>query len=312
MNDSPYARVAVLVPCLNEAASIRQVVTGFRDALPGATIYVYDNGSEDDTARVAREAGADVRIEPQRGKGNVIARMFRDVEADWYLLVDGDATYDAGVAPEMMVRAEAEHLDVVIAARKGTDDSQYRSGHQLGNRLFTRIVGMLFGARVDDMLTGYRLMSRRFVKSFPVSSRGFEIETELTIHTLEIGVPFAEIPAPYFKRAADSQSKLSTWRDGFRILRTIATLVSAERPVHVFGGFGMLAMLLALVGFIPVVAEFAETGLVPRFPTLIASTALGIVGLISFFSGLILDGVTRTRRDMKKIAFLAQAKRTAE
>jgi len=302
----------VLVPCLNEAVSIAQVIKDFRAALPGAAIYVFDNGSADDTASVARASGAIVRMEPRRGKGNVIARMFREVEADYFLLVDGDATYDAAAAPKMIDKARTEFLDVLIGVRQGTYDDQYRPGHQLGNALFTMIIRLLFNARVSDVLSGYRLMSRRFVKSIPVSARGFEIETELTVHMLEIGVPFAEFPAEYFNRPEASQSKLNTWKDGFRILRTIATLVAAERPIAVFCGLGMASIIVGVLAFLPILAEYDATGVVPRFPTLIASTTLGIIGLISCFGGLVLDGVTRTRRDMKKLAFLAQFQQPVE
>ncbi len=306
LTKSDFSNVAVLVPCLDEAVSIARVIGDFRGALPGAKIYVFDNGSADDTVRIARENGAIVRVEPRRGKGNVIARMFRDVEADYFLLVDGDATYDAAAAPQMIEKVRTEFLDVLIGVRKGSYAGQYRPGHQLGNSLFTMIIRLLFNAQVSDVLSGYRLMSRRFVKSFPVSARGFEIETELTVHMLEVGVPFGEFPAEYFNRPETSESKLNTWKDGFRILRTIATLVAAERPIAVFCGLGMASIIVGVLAFLPILAEYNATGVVPRFPTLIASTTLGIIGLIACFGGLVLDGVTRTRRDMKKLAFLAQ------
>ena len=303
-------RVAVLVPCFNEAVAIGKVVRDFRAALPAATIYVYDNNSSDGTGDRAAEAGAVVRREPLQGKGNVVRRMFADVEADVYVLVDGDDTYDAAAAPHLIELLEAESMDMVNAARVTEGGAGYRPGHRFGNVALTSIVQFIFGKRITDLLSGYRVLSRRFVKSFPALSSGFEVETELTVHALELRMPLAEVPARYRDRPAGSASKLRTFRDGFRILRTIALLLKEERPLQFFtwAFVALAATSLALAG--PVVTEYLRTGLVPRFPTAILSTGIMLLAFHSLFSGLVLDTVTHGRREMKRMAYLAIARRS--
>jgi len=299
-------RVAVLIPCFNEEAAIGKVVDGFRAVLPHATIYAYDNNSTDRTAEVAAAAGALVRRELHQGKGNVIRRMFADVDADIYVLVDGDATYDAASAPTMIARLLNDRLDMVVAARVHHEDAAYRPGHRLGNRLFTACVAALFEPTFTDILSGYRVFSRRFVKSLPVLSRGFEIEIELAVHALELELPVAEITTPYYARPRGSASKLSTWRDGLRILAAIVRLARSERPLAFFGAIGIA--LAALSGFlaIPIFLTFFETGQVPRFPTAILSTGLMLSAFLSIACGLILDTVSRGRREIKLLAYLQQ------
>jgi glycosyltransferase involved in cell wall biosynthesis len=298
-------RIAVLVPCYNEALTVTAVVEGFRAALPDATIYVYDNNSSDDTAEVARAAGAEVRFESQPGKGSVVRRMFADIEADWYVMVDGDATYDASAAPRLVAHAMEGRYDMVNAARAETADKAYRPGHRFGNRVLTGLVGTIFGTRTTDMLSGYKVFSRRFVKSFPAMSAGFEIETELMIHALELKLPVGEISAPYGERPEGSVSKLATWRDGFIILRLIGVLVQRERPFEFFGVIALVLMLGALLLGLPVVAEFFESGLVPRLPTAVLASALVLAALLSFAVGLILNAITHSRRETKRLAYLA-------
>jgi glycosyltransferase involved in cell wall biosynthesis len=305
MND-PRPRVAVLVPCYNEEKTITQVIEGFHSALPEATIYVYDNNSSDQTIKVAHAAGAVVRREMHRGKGHVVRRMFADVEADIYVLVDGDATYDAPSAPMMVERLMAENLDMVIGARREQKKEAFRRGHHIGNRLLTSFVAMMFDRTIADMLSGFRVFSRRFVKSFPVLSSGFEIETELIVHALELGLPIAEVPTPYYARPEGSQSKLSTWHDGFRILRTIIKLYRAERPLSFFTGIGLVLAIASLGFAIPIFITYMDTGLVPRFPTAILSTGLMLMAFLSIAVGLVLDTVTRGRREMKLLAYIAQ------
>ena len=304
------ARVAVLLPCFNEAVAIGKVVRDFRAALPGATVYVYDNNSSDGTAARAAEAGAVVRREPLQGKGNVVRRMFADVEADVYVLADGDDTYDASAAPGMIELLEAESMDMVNAARLAEGGTGYRPGHRLGNVALTSMVQFIFGKRITDLLSGYRVLSRRFVKSFPALSSGFEIETELTVHALELRMPLAEVPATYRNRPAGSASKLRTFRDGFRILRTIALLLKEERPLQFFTWAFVVLASTSLALAWPVVAEFLRTGLVPRFPTAILSTGIMLLAFHSLFSGLVLDTVTHGRREMKRMAYLAIARRS--
>jgi glycosyltransferase involved in cell wall biosynthesis len=299
-------RLAVLVPCFNEETAIAQVVEDFRAALPQATIYVYDNNSTDDTVAVARAAGAVVRRETKQGKGNVVRRMFSDIDADIYVLVDGDATYHAPSAPTMIALLLEERLDMVVAARAHEDEAAYRPGHVTGNRLLTGFVDTVFGAAFSDILSGYRVFSRRFVKSFPVLSGGFEIETELTVHALELELPVAEIRTPYYARPEGSESKLSTWRDGFRILGTILKLYRSERPLAFFSSVG-LALGAISIGFaIPVVVTFVEYGIVPRLPTAILAMGLMLAAYVSIAAGLILDTVTRGRREVKLLAYLEQ------
>jgi len=299
-------RVAVLVPCYNEAQTIAAVIEGFRSALPQATVYVYDNNSADRSAEVARAAGAVVRRETHQGKGNVVRRMFSDIDADLYVLVDGDATYDAPSARAMIGHLLTERLDMVVAVRVEQDQVAYRRGHRAGNRLLTGFVAHVFGETFTDMLSGYRVFSRRFVKSFPVLSGGFEIETELAVHALELGLPVSEWKTPYYSRPEGSQSKLNTWRDGVRILWTIWRLYRSERPMLFFGAIGLSLAIVAVGIAIPVLVTYFEQGVVPRLPTAVLSTGLMVIGMLSFACGLILDTVTRGRRELKRLAYLAQ------
>ncbi len=298
-------RTAVLIPCLDEEISIGTVVRDFRSALPGARIYVYDNGSRDKTVVQARAAGAQVRIESRRGKGHVVRRMFSDVDADIYLLVDGDNTYEAGAAPRLIEALIERSLDMVTGCRITGEKGAYRPGHRFGNRLLTHFVSRILAADSRDMLSGYRVLSRRFVKSFPALSQGFEIETELTVHALELCMPIADLDTCYAERMAGSTSKLSTVSDGMRIMRTIATLIRDERPLQFFGLVAGACAILSLSLAYPVVVEYLRTGLVPRFPTAILAAAIMICAMLSVFSGLILDTVTRGRREFKRLAYLA-------
>jgi glycosyltransferase involved in cell wall biosynthesis len=300
-------RVAVLVPCRNEAPTVARVVADFRAALPGCRIYVYDNGSSDGTGDLARSAGALVRQEAHPGKGGVVRRMFAEIDADIYFLVDGDATYDAASAPAMLARLTDEDLDMLTAVRdEGDRQGAYRRGHRFGNRAFNVLLGGLFGERPADLFSGYRAFSRRFVKSFPASSRGFEIETELTVHALEQRLPTGEIVTPYYERPSDSQSKLSTLRDGLRILRMTAILFRDERPLAFFGTLATLAAVIGLFLGGGVVIEFMETRLVPRLPTAILATGLMLTAFLGFACGLILDSVARGRREVKRLAYLSE------
>jgi glycosyltransferase involved in cell wall biosynthesis len=298
-------KIAVLIPCYNEGGSVAAVVRDFQAALPNAAIIVFDNNSTDNTAEAARDAGAQVFREPRQGKGFVVRRMFADVDADIYVLVDGDSTYDAPSATAMIGKLLADRLDMVVGSRRHDDGSAYRPGHVAGNWLFSRFVAMVFGPSFTDILSGYRVLSRRFVKSFPLMSRGFEIETELTVHALELGLPCAEIETPYYARAEGSVSKLNTWADGSRILRTMANLYRAERPLAFFGGIAALLAAIAIVLAVPIMLTFLETGLVPRFPTAILCTGLMLSALLSVASGLVLDTVTRGRREVKLLAYLS-------
>jgi glycosyltransferase involved in cell wall biosynthesis len=299
-------RIAVLVPCFNEEAAVAAVVNGFRKVLPSAQVYVYDNNSKDRTAEVARGAGAEVRSERRQGKGHVVRRMFADIEADVYVLVDGDATYDAPSAPGMIERLVNDHLDMVVGLRVDQEQAAYRRGHRTGNWLLTSFLSSVFGQAFTDILSGYRVFSRRFVKSFPVLSDGFEIETELTVHALELAMPVAEIETPYYARPEGSVSKLNTWRDGFRILGTIMRLYRSEKPLRFFTFIGLFLALVAIGLAIPLVVTYLEEGLVPRVPTAILSTGLMIVAVLSVSSGLVLDTVTRGRREMKLLNYLSQ------
>jgi glycosyltransferase involved in cell wall biosynthesis len=298
-------RIAVLIPCFNEEAAIAKVIADFNDALPTANIFVYDNNSTDGTRQAALDAGAIVRSETLQGKGNVVRRMFADVEADAYVLVDGDGTYDAGSAPRMVEMLLQQSLDMVNGARVATTSNAYRPGHAVGNRLLTGTVAVVFGDRIRDMLSGYRVLSRRFVKSFPALAAGFETETELTVHALELRLPIAEVDTPYRDRPVGSQSKLRTFRDGFRILRTIALLVKEERPLLFFSAAGSSLALISLALAFPLLSEYVATGLVPRFPTAILATGLMILGFTSFVAGLVLDAVTLSRRELKRLHYLA-------
>jgi glycosyltransferase involved in cell wall biosynthesis len=299
-------RVAVLVPCFNEEAAIAKVVGDFRAALPAAVIYVYDNNSSDRTIAVARAAGAVVRRETRQGKGHVVRRMFADVDADVYVLVDGDATYDAPSAPKMIDQLVAERLDMVVGKRLEQSTASYRPGHRFGNQLLTGFLWAVFGRAFADILSGYRVFSRRFVKSFPVLSDGFEIETELTVHALELALPLTEVETPYFARPEGSFSKLNTWRDGFRILATIGKLYRSERPLRFFSVIGIVLALLSIGLAVPIFITYFEFGVVPRLPTAVLSTGLMILAVLAISSGLVLDTVTRGRREMKLLAYLAQ------
>jgi glycosyltransferase involved in cell wall biosynthesis len=299
-------RIAVLVPCYNEEAAVATVVADFRKALPAATIYVYDNNSKDRTIAVARAAGAEVRSETHQGKGHVVRRMFADIDADVYVLVDGDATYDAPSAPVMIEKLLSEHLDMVVGLRVDQSVAAYRPGHRTGNWMLTAFLASVFGEAFKDILSGYRVFSRRFVKSFPVLSDGFEIETELSVHALELALPVAEIATPYYARPEGSFSKLNTWRDGFRILGTILRLYRTEKPLRFFTAIGVFLMLVSIGFAIPIVVTYLEEGVVPRLPTAVLSTGLMIVAVLSISSGLVLDTVTRGRREMKLLAYLSQ------
>ncbi len=299
-------KIAVILPCHNEEAAISKVVEDFRKALPGADIYVYDNASTDRTSAVAGDAGAIVRHETRKGKGNVVRRMFADVDADLYIMADGDGTYDAAAAPELVQVLRNHNADMVIGARaKDAGQQLYRPGHRFGNRALNMVVRMIFGQGVTDMLSGYRVMTRRFVKSFPALARGFEIETELTIHALQLRLPLIEVPTHYFDRAEGTHSKLSTYKDGIRILSFILFFFKEIKP---FGFFGLIALglfLLSLVAGIPVVLEYFETGLVPRFPTAVLSVGLMLSSIISFVCGVILDSVSRGRIEQKRLVYLS-------
>ena len=298
-------RLAVLLPCYDEEAAIGQTVAAFRAALPDATIYVYDNNSRDRTAEVARAAGAVVRHERMQGKGHVVRRMFADIDADVYVMADGDATYDAASAPAMVARLLDEQLDMVVGARVMRDVEAYRRGHQFGNRLLTGMLARLFGRSFSDILSGYRVFSRRFVKSFPVLSAGFEIETEISVHALELKMPVGEIDAPYFARPEGSASKLSTYRDGWRILRMILRLYRIERPRLYYGTVAGVLAGAGLLLSIDLWLTFMQTGLVPRLPTAVLVTGLMILAALSFFAGLILDTVVRGRQEVRRLAYLA-------
>jgi glycosyltransferase involved in cell wall biosynthesis len=300
-------RIAVLVPCFNEEAAVATVVADFRKALPSAEIFVYDNNSSDRTIAVAREAGAQVRSEGRQGKGHVVRRMFADIDADIYVLVDGDATYEAASAPRMIDALLTDRLDMVVGFRVDQAETAYRRGHRTGNWMLTSFLSSVFGQAFRDILSGYRVFSRRFVKSFPVLSDGFEIETELSVHALELALPVAEIETPYYARPAGSFSKLHTWRDGFRILGTILKLYRSEKPLRFFTAIGIFLMLVSVGFAVPIIITYVEEGIVPRLPTAILSMGLMILAVLSGSSGLVLDTVTRGRREMKLLAYLSQA-----
>ncbi|HEY0333008.1 MAG TPA: glycosyltransferase family 2 protein [Stenotrophomonas sp.] len=303
-------RIAVLIPCHDEAATVAKVVADFRAALPGAALHVLDNNSRDDTVARARAAGAQVQAVALQGKGNVVRRAFADIEADLYVLVDGDDTYEAAAVPLLAARLVEEGLDMVVGARRDREQAAYRSGHRVGNKLLTRCAGMLFGRSFDDMLSGYRVFSRRYVKSFAAHAQGFETETELAVHALQLRMPVAEIPTHYGVRPEGSQSKLSTWRDGWRILVTIFRLFKSERPLLFFSiGFG--ACLLGSLGLaLPLLSTYLDTGLVPRLPTAVLCVALVLLGFLLLACGLILDTVTRGRIEAKHLAYLSIARVT--
>ena len=300
-------RIAVLLPCYNEEAAIAATVKGFRKAMPGATVYVYDNNSRDRTRDLAAKAGATVRTERQQGKGHVVRRMFADIDADVYVMADGDLTYDPEAAPAMVEMLQAEQLDMVVGTRRHEAKDAYRGGHVIGNRIFTGLLSGLFGRSFSDIFSGYRVFSRRFVKSFPVLSSGFEIETEISVHALELRMPVGEVETIYGARPEGSESKLSTFGDGWRILKTIATLYRVERPVLFYGSIAALLVVAALLLAVPLVETYLNTGLVPRVPTAILVTGMVIVAVLCFFAGLILDTVTRGRREVRRLHYLSLA-----
>jgi glycosyltransferase involved in cell wall biosynthesis len=304
-------RIAVLIPCYNEGRTIGGVISNFKTQLPGAVIHVYDNNSSDDTVPQAKANGAILGYEKRQGKGHVVRRMFRDIDADIYVLVDGDDTYDAASAPRLVAELIDSGADMVIGTRVGQHKAAYRRGHQIGGQLLTAFCAAVFSAKLHDMLSGYRILSRRFVKSLPALSAGFEIETELTIHALELELPILEVETPYFARPAGSVSKLDTWRDGMRILFTIVQLYRSERPLTFFTIIGGLLALLSVILAIPIVVTYIETGLVPRLPSAVLSTGLMILAFLSVAVGFVLDTVTRGRREMKLLAYLAESRSSA-
>ena len=299
------ARIAILIPCYNEEAAIGQVVRDFRESLPNAAIYVYDNNSKDQTIARAAEAGAIVRREARQGKGNVVRRMFADIEADIYILVDGDDTYDASIAPQLARELVDHGYDIVSGRRIATGHAAYRAGHVLGNKLLTGLTATMFNVKLGDLLTGYRVMSRRFVKSFPFTAEGFGIETELTVHAVRLLMPMVEIDTRYKERPAGSVSKLSTYKDGFRILSTIGGLVREERPLIFYSAIFAIAALLSLLVGTPVVLDYLRTGLVPRLPTAVLAVGLMLLAFIALAVGLILDTVTRGRWEQKRMSYLS-------
>ena len=297
--------VVVLIPCFNEGAAIASVVQGFKRSLPTAIIYVYDNNSTDDTVDQALAAGARVRAEARQGKGNVICRMFADIDADVYVMVDGDGTYDSSQARQLVDKLLAGPYDMVNGRRIETGAKNYRSGHRFGNVVLTGLVGMLFERQFSDMLSGYKLFSRRFVKSFPAQPKGFEMETELTVHALQMGMAVAEIDTLYSDRAVGTSSKLNTWRDGFRILRTIIRLIKNDRPFEFFGLISTFLMVVAAIFFGPILLDYLRTGLVPRLPTLILITGMVMCAALSLLSGVLLEATTFSRREARRLQYLS-------
>jgi len=305
MNGTLPPRVAVLIPCHNEAVTIAAVVGDFRRQLPDAAVYVFDNRSSDDTARIAAAAGAEVRSVTLLGKGNVVRRMFADVEADVYVMADGDGTYDAGAAGMLVDKLLAESLDMVVGSRVSEEAAAYRSGHRLGNAMLTHSVGFLFGSTFTDMLSGYRVFSRRYAKSFPANATGFEIETELTVHALQQRMPVAEVATRYGARPEGSASKLNTWRDGLRVLLTIFNLYKSEKPLAFYSLAFSLCSAAAVILAVPIFEVYFQTGLVPRIPTAMLCTGLVLLGVILLACGLVLDTVTRGRKEAKRLAYLS-------
>ena len=303
--DDGLLRTAVIIPCCNEGAAIGKVVRDCKKYMPSAVVYVYDNNSTDDTVVEAQRAGAVIGSEKRQGKGFVVRRMFADIDADVYVMIDGDDTYDPSAIQELVNLLVRDNLDMVNAARSAEHVSAYRTGHKTGNRMLTGLVKLIFGDEFDDMLSGYRVFSRRFVKSFPQSSGGFEIETELTIHALELQMPTAEISTSFRDRAEGTESKLRTFYDGFRILRTITNLLKQERPLRTFSVVGTILVFTAVALAYPLLITYIETGLVPRFPTAILATGITLLGFLSYTCGLILDTVTRGRQEAKRMRYLA-------
>jgi glycosyltransferase involved in cell wall biosynthesis len=299
------ARIAILLPCYNEALTITAIVRDFNTFLPQAQVYVFDNNSTDDTARIAREAGASVRHVSAQGKGSVVRRMFADIEADAYVMVDGDDTYDASVAPQLLEQLFNEGLDMVVGNRVSTEQAAYRPGHRLGNALLTGCVSFVFGRTFTDILSGYRVFSQRYVKSFAAHSAGFEIETELTVHALALRMPVAEVSTVYKSRPEGSVSKLNTYRDGVRILGTIFRLFKSERPLAFYGIGAFFTALLSLILAEPLIETYLRTGLVPRLPTAVLCASLMLFGVILLVCGVILDAVTKGRTEQKRFAYLS-------
>ena len=303
--DPAEARIAVTLPCYNEAATIAAVINDFRAALPGAAIYVFDNNSSDGTAQIAREAGAIVRTETRQGKGHVVRRIFADIEADIYVMADGDGTYDASLAPTLIELMKKNHVDMVVGTRANVTVDAGRGGHAFGNRIFNSLFNRMFGRQFSDIFSGYRVFSRRFVKSVPAVSAGFEIETEMSVHSCQIGIPTLERPTPYGVRPDDSASKLRTFRDGFRILGMFMMLAKETRPAAFFGAIGLALTLAALCLSAPIALTYLDTGLVPRFPTVILSMGLVIIATVTAVCGLILDSLARARVEAKRSVFLS-------
>ncbi|MGB3627358.1 MAG: glycosyltransferase [Henriciella sp.] len=304
-NAPAEVRIAVVLPCYNEAATIAAVIDSFRQSLPAADIYVFDNNSTDATADIARRAGAIVRTETRQGKGYVVRRIFADVEADIYVMADGDGTYDASLAPTLIELMKRNHVDMVVGTRADVTRDAGRGGHAFGNKIFNKLFNLMFGRQFTDIFSGYRVFSRRFVKSFPAVSGGFEIETEMSVHSCQIGVPTLERPTPYGVRPDDSASKLKTFRDGFRILGMFVTLAKETRPAAFFGAIGLLMTLAALVLSAPLAITYLQTGLVPRFPTAILAMGLVLIGTVAAVCGLILDSLARARVEAKRSVFLS-------
>lgn len=296
--------IAAIVPCHNEALAVGKVVADLKAAVPAMRVYVYDNNSTDGTDEIARAAGAIVRYEHSTGKGNVVRRAFSDIDADIYVMVDGDDTYEVGAVPEMIERLMSGPYDHVLGVREQVTDTAYRAGHEAGNRAFNVLVSKVFGMPVNDMLSGYRVMSRRFVKSFPALSREFEIETELTVHCANLRVPCAEVAVGFRDRPEGSESKLSTYRDGLKILRLILHLVRFERPVLFHSVLGALFVVVALILGIPVLVDYARTGLVPRLPTAVLASSIVLIGILLWMVGLILDAVAKSRREAARLNYL--------
>lgn len=305
VTDPSSLRIAVLIPCYNEELTVSAVVSGFRESLPSAEIFVFDNNSTDKTAENAIAAGAIVHHVAIAGKGNVVRRMFADVEADIYIMADGDATYHAPSAPSLVQKLIDDNLDMVVGVRQHDSNDAYRAGHQFGNRMLTGTMSRIFGGKFTDMLSGYRAFSRRYAKSFPAMAHGFETETELTIHALELRMPYGEVTTPYGVRPEGSTSKLRTYSDGARILKTIVGLFAVERPLQFYSLLGTASMATALILALPIFLTYAKTGLVPRFPTAILSSGLGIIGVMLLTTGLILETVTIGRREAKRLCYLS-------
>jgi len=296
--------IAVLIPCRDEESTIASVVNGFQMALPGSSVYVYDNASTDDTVSEALKAGAKLGSEPTPGKGRVVRRMFAEIEADVYVMVDGDGTYDPVDAPLLVKELLDNSLDMVVGVREGITRDAGRRGHAVGNKVFNRLYAALFGAGYSDILSGYRVFSRRMIKSFPSVSTGFEIETEISVHASQLNLPVAESTVSYGFRPEGSESKLHTFKDGFKLLRAMIALVKENRPFFMFGSLSFLSLIGAAGLVVPVAITYAQTGLVPRLPTAVLSAALGILGLLFLVSGLILDSIAKSRIEMKRIAYL--------